>query len=83
MPDSHTGRCAASARRKPQLTGLQRRHVERAREVAAAGAEAIAAEYDRINPDDLAQVHAYAFGVTKATVSTLLGVIAELTGSAR
>lgn len=65
---------------RPELTELQRRHVERAREVAASDAKTIATEYDRIDPDDLAQVHAYALGVTKATVSTLLEIIDDLTG---
>ena len=67
----------------PELTGLQRARVERAREVAASEAVAIAAEWDHIDPDDLVQVHAYAFGITRATVISLLEVIDQLTGGAR
>ena len=68
--------------RKPELTALQRHRVERAREVAAADAETLATAYDHIDPDNLVQVHAYALGVTRATVTTLLEIIGGLTGGA-
>ena len=66
--------------RKPQLSVLQRRHVERAREVAAASAQSIAADYDRIDPDDPDQAYPYALGVTRSVVGSLLDIIGDLTG---
>ena len=66
--------------RKPQLTDFQRRHVARAREVAAASAQAIAADYDRIDPDDPDQAYPYALGVTRSVVGSLLDIIGDLTG---
>jgi hypothetical protein len=82
MPESHTTRPAPTGRR-PQLTELQRTQVDRARQLATANADAIAAGYDRINQDDQALVYGYAFGVARGTVSGLLEIIAELTGGAR
>ncbi len=71
-----------SAPRKPQLTELQRIRVERAREIAAADAKTLAADYDRISPGDLDAAYAYSFGVAKSVIGTLLEIIDQLTGGA-
>lgn len=72
-----------SAARKPELTATQRRRVEQAREAADKNVVDIAADCDRIDPDNLAMVHGYVLGVTRAQVRELLQIIDELTGGAR
>ena len=64
-----SGPCEVSAPRKPQLTELQRIRVERAREIAAADAKTLAADYDRISPGDLDAAYAYSFGVAKSVMA--------------
>jgi hypothetical protein len=69
--------------RKPKLTTDQQRAVDRARELAAmtaGNAGALSAGYEYVNPDDRAQVYAYAFGFAQSTVRNLLDVINNLTG---
>lgn len=80
MPISHARKPSPSA---PQLTDSQRRDVERAREVLTADAHAVAAEYDDIDPGDLAKVYGHTLGVTRANLAQALAIIDELTGGTR
>ena len=70
---------------KPDLTALQRSHVERARVIATGdpGDILAGAGFDPGGPlGDEARLYACALGITRGTVRTLLEIIGEITGGA-
>lgn len=64
--------------RKPELAGIRRLQVERARKVATASAQELAGP--DMNPEDLSMLYAHAFGYVRGTVGELVAIIDDLTG---
>jgi hypothetical protein len=72
-----------SAARKPELSEIHRARIEAARKLVTAEPGDLSADYDAIDPANAAMVNGFAFGMARATVRELLGIIGDLTGGAQ